>query len=193
MKLKIVCKMVAIWPDLDMSKLNNWASQASISNRIPHHTVGCDYLSMPEIPVSGIKALVWLYLDNLFFIFVLQKSKTIYNLYRWVCQVALSASEATLKHMGKWSTWIKAEWTIRQQWKKPFTENNFKIWKSLLLYKPTRERVQRVWVMQGRAIPKGGKYGHYNPNSKTKSSFPPSYLKIGGRHRSRSEQGILPR
>ena len=46
--------------------------------------------------------------------------------------------------------------------------------------------------MQGRAIPKGGKYGHYNLNSKTKSSFPPSYLKIGGSHRSRSEHGILP-
>ena len=47
--------------------------------------------------------------------------------------------------------------------------------------------------MQGRAIPKGGKYGHYNLNSKTKSSFPPYYLKIGGSHRSRSKQGILPR
>ena len=34
------------------------ASQARISNCIPQNTVGCNYLSMPEIPGSGSKVLI---------------------------------------------------------------------------------------------------------------------------------------
>ena len=34
-------------------------SQAGISNYIPHKTVGCNYLSLPEIPASGKKILKW--------------------------------------------------------------------------------------------------------------------------------------
>ena len=34
-------------------------SQAWISNCISQNTVGCNYLSLPEIPASGIKVLIW--------------------------------------------------------------------------------------------------------------------------------------
>ena len=34
-------------------------SQAGISNYIPQFTVGCNYLSLPEIPASGNKALIY--------------------------------------------------------------------------------------------------------------------------------------
>ena len=34
-------------------------SQAWISNCIPQYTVGCNYLSLPEIPASGTKVLIW--------------------------------------------------------------------------------------------------------------------------------------
>ena len=33
-------------------------SQAGISNYIPQFTVGCNYLSLPEIPASGTKVLI---------------------------------------------------------------------------------------------------------------------------------------
>ena len=33
-------------------------SQAGISNCIPQHTVGCNYLSLSEIPASGAKVLI---------------------------------------------------------------------------------------------------------------------------------------
>ena len=33
-------------------------SQAGISNCIPQHTVGCNYLSLPEIPASGDKVFI---------------------------------------------------------------------------------------------------------------------------------------
>ena len=34
-------------------------SQAGISNCIPQYSVACNYLSMPEIPASGGKVLIW--------------------------------------------------------------------------------------------------------------------------------------
>ena len=34
-------------------------SQAGISNCIPHNTVGCNYLSLPEIPASGTEVLIF--------------------------------------------------------------------------------------------------------------------------------------
>ena len=41
-------------------------SQAWISNCIPHYYVGCNYLSMPEIPASGTKVgcLMWAILGH---------------------------------------------------------------------------------------------------------------------------------
>ena len=36
-------------------------SQVGISNYIPQFTVGCNYLSLPEIPASGDQVLNWLY------------------------------------------------------------------------------------------------------------------------------------
>ena len=44
-------------------------SQAGISNCIPQSTVGCNYLSLPEIPASGTKVLIYeeqyLHIDGL--------------------------------------------------------------------------------------------------------------------------------
>ena len=34
-------------------------SQAGISNRIPQNTVGCNYLSMPEVPAFDTKVLIY--------------------------------------------------------------------------------------------------------------------------------------
>ena len=34
-------------------------SQAGISNYIPQFTVGCGYLSLPEIPASGAKVIIY--------------------------------------------------------------------------------------------------------------------------------------
>ena len=39
-------------------------SQAGISNYIPRLTVGCNYLSLPEIPASGNNVLICTLLDN---------------------------------------------------------------------------------------------------------------------------------
>ena len=36
-------------------------SQAGISNCIPQNTVGCNYLSLPKIPASGVKVLICTY------------------------------------------------------------------------------------------------------------------------------------
>ena len=41
------------------------ASQAGISNYIPQFTVGCNYLSLPEIPASGTKIILYPVLQNL--------------------------------------------------------------------------------------------------------------------------------
>ena len=34
-------------------------SQAGMNNRIPRYSVGCNYVPLPEIPVSGTKVLIW--------------------------------------------------------------------------------------------------------------------------------------
>ena len=36
-------------------------SQTGISNCIPQYSVGCNYLSLPEIPASGTKVLIYLW------------------------------------------------------------------------------------------------------------------------------------
>ena len=36
-----------------------WGHQAGISNYVPQQTAGCNYLSLPEIPASGNKVLIF--------------------------------------------------------------------------------------------------------------------------------------
>ena len=49
-------------------------SQAGISNYIPQQTVGCKYLSLPEMPDSGNKVLIWLCSLKWTFCFVIHLS-----------------------------------------------------------------------------------------------------------------------
>ena len=67
---KIVCEMAAILPRPHCVKgsgdtmgylglcCQKQVSQAGISNYIPQFTMGCNYLSLPEIPASGNKVLI---------------------------------------------------------------------------------------------------------------------------------------
>ena len=47
----------------DIWGLMRQVSQAGISNYIPQFTVGCSYLSLPEIPASGTNVLIWMTLS----------------------------------------------------------------------------------------------------------------------------------
>ena len=65
---KDLCNKMVHGTNLHWIPLNIWGlrcqkqvSQAGISNYIPQFTVGCNYLSLPEIPASGNK--VFIYID----------------------------------------------------------------------------------------------------------------------------------
>ena len=103
-------------------------SQVGINNCIPQNTVGCNYLSLPEIPAPGTKVLNYDMISHTvypkkyahsFCFAVLCCGYTLTDfpisirltsLALWQSNDCPSASKATLMNMDKYFMWIHYEW-----------------------------------------------------------------------------------